>query len=136
MVKVAVKDATPLTITLAEDIPATADAGRPLKFVATSEIRVGDTLVVAKAALVTGEIVEGAKRKLIGGSKMTFRLAEVEAVGGEKLKVRAVPGRRPDGKHERPVETPVKPKSKDLEASAGAVYVAYLDGDQTVSVRK
>jgi serine/threonine protein kinase len=136
MVKVAVKDGAPLTITLAEDIPASSDTGRPLKFAATSEIRVGDTLVVAKAALVVGEIVEGAKRKLIGGSKMTLRLIEVEAVGGEKLKVRALPGRRPDGKYERPVETPAKPRSKDLEASAGAVYVAYVDGDQTLSVRK
>jgi hypothetical protein len=34
------------------------------------------------------------------------------------------------------METNVKPKNKDLVSAAGTEYIAYIDGDVTVSVKK
>jgi hypothetical protein len=34
------------------------------------------------------------------------------------------------------VETNVKPKNKELVAAAGTEYIAYIDGDATLSVKK
>ena len=59
-----------------------------------------------------------------------------DAVDGHKFRVRAQSARSSDGKNERPVETNVKPKNKELVAAAGTEYIAYVDGDVTVSVKK
>jgi hypothetical protein len=47
--------------------------------------------------------------------------------------VRATPEK--DEESKRPVETGAK-KPKEVAATAGTEYVAYVDGDQTVTVRK
>jgi hypothetical protein len=130
-------DGSPITVTLSEDIPDNADAGRPLHFTVTNDVRMEGSIVFAKGAPVTGEIVEGAKKKLFGGTKMTLRLLAIEAADGRKYRIRAVSARGGgDAKNQRPVETNVKPKSKDVTASAGTGYIAYIDGDVTITVRK
>ena len=135
-IPVTVKDGATLGIELAEDIPVTAEAGRPLKFATTSELRIGGVLLVAKGALVKGQIVEGAQKKFLRSTKTTLRLLEVEVAGGQKIPVRSLSGRRPDGKYELPVDPPVKPKSKDVVAQIGTPFVAYVDGDHTLHVPK
>ena len=135
---VPVLDGSPIRITLSADVPADAPEGQPLQFVAAEDFRAGNAVVVvAKGAAVAGAIDESAKKKFLGmGGKMTFRLQQVEAVDGHKLNVRATASRRTDGPSHRPVETGSQKKSKDLAAAAGSGYIAYVDGDQTVSVRK
>jgi hypothetical protein len=66
---------------------------------------------------------------------MTFRLLVVEAADGHKYRVRPISARG-DAKNQLPVETKVKPKSKDLVASAGTGYIAYIDGDVSITVHK
>jgi hypothetical protein len=132
-------DGLPIPIALAEDIPDNAEAGRPLRFMASDDVRVEGTVVIAKDAAVTGEIAEASKKKtFVGGhTKMTLRLLTVDAADGHKYRVRAVSARGGgDAKNQLPVETKVKPKSKDVTASAGTPYIAYIDGDVTVTVRK
>jgi len=135
-VTVTLVDGLAIPITLAEDIPDGAEAGRPLRFTVSDDVRVEGSIVAAKGAVVTGDIVEGAKKKLFGGQKMTMRLLTIEAADGRKYRVRAVSARGGDGKNQRPVETNVKPKGKDVTASAGTPYLAYIDGDVSVTVRK
>jgi hypothetical protein len=130
-------DGQPITIALSEDIPDNAVAGRPLHFTVTDDVRVEGALVIAKGASVTGEIVEAAKRKLFGSSKAILRLLTVDAADGHKYHVRAVSARGGgDAQNQRSVETNVKPKSKDVAASAGTTYIAYVDGEVSVTVRK
>jgi hypothetical protein len=131
-------DGLSIPIALAEDVPDSADAGRPLHFYVTKDVRVDGALVIAKDAAVTGEIVDGAKKKLFGGgTKMTMRLLNVDAADGRKYRVLAQsPRGAADNKNLIAVETKVKPKSKDVTASAGTPYTAYLDGDVSVTVRK
>ena len=67
---------------------------------------------------------------------MTFQLTKIDAVDGHKLNVRATPARRADGPAARPVDTGNQKHSKDVAAAAGTQYIAYVEGDQTVSVHK
>jgi len=138
IVAVTLTDGMPFSITLAEDIPQNAEEGRPVRFTVARDVRVGDLVVIAKGATVTGAIVQAAHKGTfgIGGSKMTLRLLVADAVDGHKYRVRAQSARSSDGKNERPVEINVKPKNKDLAADAGTEYIAYIDGDVTVSVKK
>jgi serine/threonine protein kinase len=138
IVAVTLTDGMPFSISLAEDIPQSAEEGAPLRFTVAKDVRVGDLVVIAKGATVAGAIAQvGHKGTFgIGGGKMTMRLLMVDTVDGHKCRIRTQSGRTGDGKSERPVETSVKPKNKDLVASAGTEYIAYIDGDVTVSVKK
>ena len=137
VVVVTVTDGTPIRITLSADIPSDAEEGQPLHFKTIDEFRAGDVAVIAKGAAITGAIVDAGKKKFLGmGGKMTFRLIEADAVDGKKLKVRAMAGKRADGPPTRPVENANSKHSKDTAAEAGTEYIAYVDGDQTVSVKK
>jgi hypothetical protein len=105
--------------------------------VTLEELRAGDSVVVAKGATVTGVIVDGAKKKFLGiGGKMTFRLEQADSVDGHKLNVRVTPAKHTDGPAHRSVDTGSQKKSKDIAAAAGTEYIAYIEGDQTVSIRK
>jgi len=138
IVAVTLTDGMPFSINLAEDIPQNAEEGTPLRFTVAKDVRVGDLVVIAKGAAVAGAIAQVGRKGTfgIGGGKMTMRLLMVDTVDGHKCRIRTQSGRSGDGKGERPVETNVKPKNKDLVASAGTEYIAYIDGDVTVSVKK
>jgi serine/threonine-protein kinase len=133
-VTVVVPDALPISIELAEDVPSDAEPGREIHFTLSKELRIGQAVVAAAHAPVTGEIVDGAKKKLIGGTKLTFRLKSVAAAGGNLLLVRAAASGA-DGR--RPVESKSMPKPpKGVAAVIGTEYVAYTAGEQVVSVGK
>jgi predicted Ser/Thr protein kinase len=133
---VRIASGTPVVTTLLEDVPAGAPQGLRLRFQVSQDLEIGDAVVVAKGAAVTGEIVEKSKRKfIIKSSKPTYRLMEVTAVDGSKLKVRATAGSG-GGKSERQLEPHGHSPPKDLAAAAGDEFIAYFDGDQTVKVRR
>jgi serine/threonine-protein kinase len=138
LVAITLSDGMPFTIALTEDIPQNAEEGRALSFTAAKDVRIGDLVVIAKGAGVTGSITQAARKGAfgIGGGKTAMRLLTVDAIDGHKYKVRVQSARSADGKSERPVETNVKPKNKELVAAAGAEYIAYIDGDATISVKK
>ncbi len=135
MVTVIVPDAVPFRITLAADIPADADVARPIRFTTTEDFKVKDVVVIAKGAAVYGEISETAKKRVfgIGGSKLSFKLTKAEAVGGHTINVRALAARRGDGATQRQVDAGQK-TPKDVAAAQGAQYIAYVDGEQPVTV--
>ena len=134
--RVVLNDGMPFSIILADDIPGNAEEGTPVRFTVTRDFKVGDSVVIAHGAAVTGTIAEGAKKKMIiNASKMTLRLIEADVAGGRKVKVRGLPGKRPDGNYARPVDTG-KQKPKDIAAAKGTEYIAYVDGEQTLTVSK
>jgi serine/threonine-protein kinase len=131
---VTVPDALPFRIELAEDVPANAEPGRPIHFTVSQELKIGQTVVVPLHAEVAGEIVDGAKKKLIGGSKLTFRLKTVAAVGGAFLNLRVSPSGR---ENRRPLEISSSSKPpKGIAAVIGTEYIAYIAGEQTISLSK
>ncbi len=137
-VPMVVSDALPFVINLAQDVPADATEGETLHFTVGQPLQVGDKTVIAKGAPVTGVITVETKKKFlgIGGHKLTFRLAQVQAVDGRKLAVRAVAGKSEDGPAARSFETGRTTKTKGYAALQGTEYIGYIDGDQIVAVRK
>ena len=133
VVAVTLTDGIPFKITLAKDIPQDAEMGAPLSFTVTDDVKLKDVVVIAKGAAVTGVIEQAAKKKgfiPFGGGKMTLKLMKVDAVDGQKLSIRATPVRSENAAGNVEIE---KNRPKGLAASAGTGYVAYIEGDQTVS---
>jgi serine/threonine-protein kinase len=129
------RDGLPVRLTLARDIPNDALPGEALSFEAAEDVKVDGSVAIAKGAAATGEIFDGARRKLLViRGKMTFQLDSVEAVDGQKVALRATPDRR-DGLSKRPLDTGGK-KPKEVAVAAGAEYVGYIDGASTVMVKK
>jgi serine/threonine-protein kinase len=138
VVQVSVSDGLPFRIALAEDVPATAAEGQALSFVTMDDLKVGDIVVIARGAAVTGSIVsESGKKKFLGmGGRMTFQLTSAVAPDGQKLNVRAAPARKADGATAGRLDTGKYAKAKDLAAARGTDYTAYVDGAQTILVRR
>jgi hypothetical protein len=128
--QVVLADASPFPILLSADIPEDAKEGFQLRFHVAKDVTVGDTVVIAKGASVTGQIAQG---KGVF-KKMTLRLLTVTGVDGKMHKIRALSARKKE-EPERNVETNVKPKGNKVAADAGTEYLAYVDGDMTVTVR-
>ncbi len=87
--QIVVKDGLPIRLTLTADIPATAAEGAALSFKVTDDVRVSGALVIRKGASASGNVVDGAKKKLLGLGKMTFRLDSVDAADGQQLSISA-----------------------------------------------
>jgi len=138
VVAVTLSDGMAFAITLTEDVPQNAQEGRPLHFTVSKDVRVGDLVAISKGAPVVGEVAQAARKGTfgIGGAKATLKLLVVDAVDGKKYRVRAQSARGADGKNERPVETNTRAKNRDMVADAGTEYIAYIDGDVTISVKK
>ena len=135
---IVVSDAAQVVVELSAGIPLDAPAATPLKFTVVKDVVAGDCVVISKGALAAGHVVDEArKRVLVLETKMTFQLEQVDAVGGQKLKLRATPN---PGSGRRAVDSGTYPgakkKPKDLAAVAGTRYVVYIDGSQPIAVRK
>jgi class 3 adenylate cyclase len=135
-ISVAVADSLPFYITLDADVPADGSAGQSLSFTVRDGLETGGAAVIARGAKVSGSIVVGKKILGIWSRKMNFRLMQADAVDGQKLNVRATAGHADKGPASRPFDTGKGYRSKELAAAKGAEYIAYTDGEQTVSVRK
>jgi serine/threonine-protein kinase len=134
---VVVPDAKPFNITLTGDVPVKLTAGQKINFTITNDVKMGDVVVISKGTPVAGEVVDpGEARKVLGiiagKNKATFKLSSVESAGGSKLTIRTTPAH--SDKPDHPIELPGA-KSKDVLSHAGAEYMAYIDGEQTVTIK-
>jgi hypothetical protein len=126
----------PFGITLTEDVPPNPVAGQVLHFVVARDFRVDDVVIVAKGMQVTGHVVAGGggRKLLVMRARPTFKLTDVEAFDGTRLRIRAtaVAGRGP--KEDRLIEPPGK-HDKGVLAAAGTHYQVYFDGNQTITIK-
>jgi hypothetical protein len=131
-------DGLPFRIALLEDVPLDTEVGHALRFRVLDDVQSNGILVIAKGAIVTGSLTSlGGKRNFFGErSKVRFRLTSAESVDDSPVNVRATPASRDDGMETRPFDTPKGLKDKSLIAASGTEYVAYVEGDQTISVHK
>jgi serine/threonine-protein kinase len=126
----------PLPIILTEDVSADCVPGQILHFRTSSEVSSGSVVVVPKGSPVTGVVVEAAHRKfLVHTTRPTYRLVDVVAVDGTKLKVRATAGKLGESRKDPPLDPIGGSKTKDAIAPAGSHFVAYFDRDQTLNTR-
>ncbi len=126
-----IPDQTPIGLTLAADVSADAPPGTPLAFTVSEDLKVGADLVIPKGAPAHGVIYERTKKRVLRGSKTLFHLIDVDAMGGMKVRLRAVPQAKPEEMSARPLDFGVG-KDKDFLARSGTSFVAYIDGEQQV----
>jgi hypothetical protein len=139
MTAVTLPDGTGFHVVLAGDIPADAKKGFVLTFKVSANVLVaGDMIAIAKGALLTGAVADEKKKGVLGsgvGAKsMTFKLTQVEGAD-RNLMVRAEPTKGSD----HPVDSSANGKVKSTDSIAsptGTEYIAYIDGDQIVTVHK
>jgi len=138
LVPVKLTDGLPFRIALMDDVPITAEIGLALRFRVLDGVQSGETTVIAKGSIVTGVLMDlGGKRNFFGErSKVRFRLIAAQSVDDAKINVRAIPAARTDGVETRPFATPNGTKDKNLIAASGTEYIAYISGEQMVSVHK
>jgi serine/threonine-protein kinase len=129
---VAIPNAMPFNISLAQDVPLKLTAGQKLNFTVTKDVKIGDVVVIAKGAPVSGEVVDPGEKKFLAKAKATFKLTSVESVAGTKLTIRSNPAHTDKGDH--PIEMPGS-KTKDLWAPSGTEYLSYIENDQTVTIK-
>ena len=139
LVVVKVGDGLPFRILLAEDVPADAADGQPVRFTAVDSFQVENNTVIAKGAAITGSVVaSGGKRKILGfgGGKIGYELHKVDSADGKQLSVRATSGHSGEGAVTHSFEVPKGLRKKGFAAVQGTEYIGYIDGDQTVSLHK
>jgi hypothetical protein len=140
-VTVTLTDALPFRIALDEDVPLDAELDRPVHFRVLDGVQGGTVTVIAKGATVTGTVAAlGGKRNFFGErSKVRFRLISAVSVDDTMINVRATASPKA-GADTRPFVTPNESarslKERNLIAAAGTEYVAYIAGDQTLTVHK
>ena len=92
--------------------------------------------MLAKGTPIAGEVVDPGDAKKVLLVKVnktaTFKLSTVEAAGGSKLTVRASPPHTE--KADRAIELQGS-KTKEVLAPAGTEYTAYVENDQTVTIK-
>jgi hypothetical protein len=132
---VPVPDGLSFTVQLAQDIPNDAKLGMPLKFQVIADVVAGGHVIVAKGAMVNGTIAEeGRRAALVTLKKVSYQVSDVEAAGGQRLKLRATQAGG-SASSRRAVE-PGKKKAKDVASPAGTDYVVYIDSGQTLTLHR
>ena len=129
-IAVAVPDGTPLALVLTEDVSAGADTGAVLKLAVARDLIVSGHLVIEKGAAVYATVAELPKRRLkMVHAKRTMEIHSVNGVDGHEVKLRATRG---TGR----AELANKGKNKDLLSPTGTEYVAYINGNAEVHVKR
>jgi serine/threonine-protein kinase len=133
-VSVTLPDALPVPLTLADAIPTAAAEGDLVRLKVAYDVTVDDVVAIHKGATATGVIVDAPKHVLGIGGKMTLRFDRVDAVDGQKVAIRATKssGVTPS---KRAVDAGEK-KPKDIAATEGTAYMAYIDGTRTITAKK
>jgi serine/threonine protein kinase len=129
---VTMPDGTPMRLELSEDVPGDAAQGTALHFTVGQDLKSNGVVAIAKGAPATGVVVDEAKKRFIGGSRITYRLETVQGADGKPLRIRATPAPSPKDAAKRPLPAA---KSKGIAAAKGTDFPAYLDGEAVVNAR-
>ena len=128
-------DGTPLSLVLAADVPEDVTPDTTLHFTVSAPIRIDGETVIREGALATGLVLERGRKRTFGrDTKPTFHFVEVQSTSGAMLKIRATPASSGDASPSRPLDAS-GPKPKKVAAPKGAVFTAYIAGEQTIALQ-
>lgn len=137
-------DGTELTVVTTEEISSkTAVEGDPINFKVDEDVKVNGTTVIAKGALVKGEVSNSKKSGRMGkGGQLSIRILSTESVDGQKVKLRASKGKEGDDKTGTTVALVVLfgplgflKKGKDAKIKEGTRIKAYTDEEKKIAAR-
>lgn len=130
-IAVTLPDQTPVELTLAADVPTNAAPGTPLAFTVSEDLKIDGEIVIPKGAPAHGMIYDKTKKRVLRASKTLFHLTDVDAMGGHRVRLRAVSQAKPEEMNSRALDFGVG-RDKDFLARSGTKLVAYIDGEQFV----
>ena len=142
--EVVVPDGTEINIITTEEISSkTAVEGDPLTFKVEEDVIVGGKVVIARGALVKGEVSNAKKSGRMGkGGALSIRVLSTQTVDDQKIKLRASKGREGDDKTGTTVALVVLfgplgflKKGKDAKIKEGTRIKAYTDEEKKVALR-
>jgi len=76
----------------------------------------------------------GGRKLLVMRARPTFKLTDVEAFDGTRLKIRATAAAGRGAREDRLIEPPGK-HDKGVLAPSGTHYQVYFAGDQTITIK-
>jgi serine/threonine-protein kinase len=129
-------DGIPIRMTLDRDVPADIPAGEGLTFRASSDLMVGDLLVIRKGALARGVVAAAGEKKFLRDTKATMRFESIEAVDGQHVKIRESVGKDRKPRSLEPMSKDARSKDKSILAPKGTEFVGYVDGGAVVKAGK
>lgn len=140
-----IPDGTELTVVTTEEISSkTAVEGDPINFKVDEDVKVNGKTVIARGALVKGEVSNSKKSGRMGkGGQLSIRILSTESVDGQKVKLRASKGKEGDDKTGTTVALVVLfgplgflKKGKDAKIKEGTRIKAYTDEEKKVAVKE
>ena len=142
--EVVLPDGTELNVVTIEEISSkTATEGDALTFKVDEDIAVNGKVVIAKGALVKGEVSNAKRSGRMGkAGALSIRILSTEAVDGQKVKLRASKGKEGEDKTGTTVALVVLfgplgflKKGKDAKIKEGTRIKAYTDEEKKVMVK-
>jgi hypothetical protein len=148
--EVVVPDGTKLRVRLDQTITsATAEQGQAVELTVTEPVKVGDQIVIAEGARVTGTITTAQEKRHMGrAGKLDFSIDRVRAIDNEWVPLRYTVNKASGGSHA--VSTgvltagaavlfwPAAPaflliKGKDVTVNKGVVFDTFTDSDHALT---
>jgi hypothetical protein len=142
--EIVIPDGTELTVITTEEISSkTAVEGDPLSFKMDEDVMVNGKVVIARGALVKGEISNAKKSGRLGkGGALSIRILSTVTVDDQKIKLRAAKGKEGDDKTGTTVALVVLfgplgflKKGKDAKIKEGTRIKAYTDEEKKVTFK-
>jgi hypothetical protein len=128
---------------LAEISSKTANEGDPVEFVLDDDLKVGDSIVVAKGAHALATVTNAKKAGMMGkGGELNVQI-EYLIAGSNHVRMRGTKGRKGDNKTGATVALTIlfgpvglTTHGKNVEIAAGTPFAAYVDQDIWLGVAK
>jgi len=128
---------------LAELSSKTANEGDPVEFVLDDDLKVGDSVVVAKGAHAVASVANAKKAGMMGkGGELSVQI-EYLIAGNNHVRMRGAKGREGDSKTGATVALTVLfgpigliKHGKNVDIPAGTPFVAYVDQDIWLALAK
>jgi hypothetical protein len=142
--EIVIPDGTELTVITTEEISSkTAVEGDPVSFRMDEDLLINGKVVIAKGALVKGEISNAKKSGRLGkGGALSIRILSTVTVDDQKIKLRAAKGKEGDDKTGTTVALVVLfgplgflKKGKDAKIKEGTRIKAYTDEEKKVQLK-
>ena len=142
--EVVIPDGTELTVATIEEISSkTAVEGDPLTFKVDEDLVINGKVVIAKGAIVKGEVSNSKKSGRMGkAGALSIRINSTQTVDDQRIKLRASKGREGDDKTGTTVALVVLfgplgflKKGKDAKIKEGTRIKAYTDEEKKVMVK-
>ncbi|MGI8670544.1 MAG: hypothetical protein ACR2J3_11995 [Aridibacter sp.] len=145
-------DGTPVKLRIARNLSsADAKTGETVDFEVLEDVKVGDTVVIARNGVALGTVTQGKPKGRMGkGGKLDITIDSVRLVSGEKVALRAIKENKGGGHTGAMTGAivassilffPAAPffllmKGKDITIPKGTEITAYINSDITLSADK